>query len=350
MGSRLGTSLHPRKVAVFAVLAVLAFGLTAFTATRAGASSKSGITIGFSQGLPMNSYHQVMVKTYNASVAQLKKEGKVASSQMAVANGNASTQVSQINALILKKVDVLVIDPASTSALNASIERATKAGIKVLIFNDGPVTTKSAYELNFDLAAMMKDEGTYIANRLKGKGNVLSVRGVAGTGSDDQLNAGVKAAFKPHAGIKVVSEVYGEWDNSTTQSKVASVLPSLPSIDAIIDQGGETYGAIQAFQAAGRKVPIVVFGNRGLDLKWWYKEWKKSGFTAFSDSANPGIGSVIPYVAYHLANGDKVPKNMVMPTFAITQAMMPKFKNTPTGGLATNVYDDAWVKTHLLNQ
>ena len=346
-------SIHLRRGSWAALLVgALVAGVSAYSASSAHASKKASITIAFSQGLPMNSYHQVMVGSFDKAANALKAKGLIAGYTMASANGNATTQVSQINALILKRVSVLVVDPASTSALNAAIDRATKAGIPVLVFNDGPVTTSSAYELNFNLTSMMKAEATFIAKRLHGKGNVLEVRGVAGNGAEAALHAGVVQGFKPYPGIKIVSSVYGDWDNSTTQSKVAQVLPSLPKIDAEIDQGGETYGAIQAFKAAGQPIPVVVFGNRGLDLKWWAAYHKTHpSFTAESAAANPGIGSVVPYLAYHLAAKDvKVPKTMVMPVLFITQAMLPKFVNTPTGGLAHFDYNDAWVKAHLLNQ
>ncbi|MBW4078550.1 MAG: substrate-binding domain-containing protein [Acidobacteria bacterium] len=341
--------LARRKWANLSVATALAVG-GAVMVSNGVSSASSQITIGFSQGITLNSYHQVMVASFEQAANTLKSEGKISGYSIASANGNASTQVSQINALILKHVSVLVIDPASPSALNASIQRATNAGIPVLVFNDGPVTTKAAYELNFNFAKMMKQEATYIAQRLHGKGNVLEVRGQAGTASDVALHQGVIQGFKPYPGIKIVSSVYGNWDNSSTQSAVAKVLPSLPAIAAEIDQGGETYGAIQAFLSGGRSVPLVVFGNRGLDLKWWanYRKTHPS-FTTESASANPGIGSVVPYIAYHLAAKDvKVPKNMDMPVLWITQSTLSKYLNTPTGGVAHINYNDNWVKSNLL--
>lgn len=315
------------------------------------AAAKSHITIGFSQGLPTNSYHQVMVESFDQAANTLKSKGLISGYTIASANGNASTQVSQIDALILKHVSVIVIDPASTSALNAAIQRAVSIGIPVLVFNDGPVTTKAAYELNFNLTAMMTTEAKYLAKRLHGRGNVLEVRGQAGTGSDVQLHRGVLAGFKPYPHIKIVSSVYGDWDNSTTQSKVAQVLSSLPTINAVIDQGGETYGAIQAFLAAGRPVPDVVFGNRGLSLKWWASYHKSHPrFTAMSTAANPGIGSVVPYLAYDLATHKRVPKNMVMPTLTITQQTLAKYLKTPAGGVAHANYTASWVTRNLVSK
>ncbi len=56
--------------------------------------------------------------------------------------------------------------------------------------------------------------------------------------------------------------VYGKWDEATAQKAVAGILPSLPKIDAVVDQGGDGYGAIMAFKDAGRPIPMVMTGNR----------------------------------------------------------------------------------------
>ena len=57
------------------------------------------------------------------------------------ANNSVNTQISQINDLILAKVNVILIDPTSSTALNGVISKAMAAGIKVLVFSDGPVTS-----------------------------------------------------------------------------------------------------------------------------------------------------------------------------------------------------------------
>lgn len=42
--------------------------------------------------------------------------------------------------------------------------------------------------------------------------------------------------------IKIVAEVYSEWTGSIAQKEIASVLPSLDQVDAVLGEGGDGYG------------------------------------------------------------------------------------------------------------
>ena len=83
-------------------------------------------------------------------------------------------------------------------------------------------------------------------------GNLLEIRGLAGTSIDDAIHAGILEGVKEHPDFKIVSSVTGDWDQTTAQKAVATVLPSLPPIVGVVDQGGDGYGAAQAIAAAGK--------------------------------------------------------------------------------------------------
>ena len=319
-------------------------------APNGGKSPKSSIVIGFSQSYTGNSYRKALDVAFNKEAAALEKEGRINSVKFEDANNSASTQESQISDLILEHVSVLLIDPASPTALNGVIAKAASAHIPVLVFNDGPVTSKVPYQLDFNNPLMDEVMAKYIAKRLHGSGNVLEIRGIAGTATDEGFHQGVLRGFKPFPHIHIVGSIYGNWTESVTESAVASAVSGLPKVNAIITQGGEGYGAIKAFQAAGRRVPLVVFGNRGYSLHWWWKEHAKNGYTSMSISANPGIGAAAAYVGWVIASGGKVPKNMTMPLLSITQAQLHSYLSVPLTGIAIKVYPNTWYRTHLLNQ
>jgi ribose transport system substrate-binding protein len=312
-------------------------------------SSTKAISIGFSQAFSSNSWQTANNAAAESAIKVLKKQGKISSYKFLDANNSVSTQISQINDLILAHVSVILIDPTSSTALNGVIAKATAAKIPVLVFSDGPVTSTKPYELEFPLKQYEVVSAQYIAQRLHGKGNVLDIRGVAGTGGDQTMQSGVIAGFKPYPGIKIVGSVYGGWDEATTESKVAQLLPSLPKIDAVIQQGGEGYGVAQAFQAAGRPIPLIVMGNRGEELRLWSTEHQKNGYTTMSMSANPGIGASAVYVGYAIATGQKVPKSMVFPNLTITQSDLSQYTNIPTGGVATKSYSQAWTQQNVIH-
>jgi ribose transport system substrate-binding protein len=342
-----------RKAAALALAlgSVLALaGCGAATSPASSGSHGSKIIIGFSQSYTGNSYRKELDRDFVAVAKKMEARGEIAGYDFLDANNSVSTQISQIDDLILKHVSIILIDPASPTALNGVIAKAIHAGIPVLVFNDGPVTSTLPYQLNFNNFQITGIPARYIAQRLHGHGNVLEIRGIAGTETDIQMHQSVLNVFSKYPGIKIVGSVYGNWTETVAESAVAGLLPSLPKVDAIVTQGGEGYGAIQAFQAAGRPIPLVVGGNRGYFLHWWWQEYKTKGYQTISESANPWIGGAAVYVALDILHGKKVPKNMTMPVLTITQQELPQYKDIPVTDLAQKAYNNAWVTDHLLSQ
>lgn len=338
------------KAALGAGVAGLLVAACASSAASPTGHSSGKITIGFSQAFSSNAWQKANNQAVATAVGVLKKEGKIGGYTFVDANNSAKTQISQIQDLILQHVSVLMIDPTSASALNGVIAKAIHAGIHVLVFSDGPVTSTLPYELVFNLASTGEALTKYIGQRLHGKGDIINIRGVAGAGGDQAFQNGVAEGLKAYPGLKVVNTIYGNWDNATTESKLAGELASLPHVNAVVQQGGEGYGAAEAFQAAGRKVPLIVEGNQGAELQWWYKQSKSSGYVTESIGTNPGIGAAAVYVAYAIATGAKVPKTMTYPNLTITQADLAKYQNVPSDGQATFIYNQAWTQTHILSQ
>lgn len=317
--------------------------------TSADGSTKGKILIGYSQAFSSNAWQKANNKAVETAVNALKAQGKDVDYKFTDANNSATTQISQIQDFILQKVSVLMINPTSSTALNGVIAKAIAAHIPTLVFSDGPVTSQLPYELVCDLKSTGKALTDYIAQRLNGSGNILNVRGVAGTGGDQSFQAGVEESLKAHPGLKVINTVYGNWDNATTSSRLSSILPGLPKIDAVIQQGGEGFGAAQAFKAADRPEPLIVMGNQGAELSWWNEQNKANGYTTFSIGTNPGIGAAAVYIAYDMAQGKNPPnKTMVFPNLNIAQADLPKYLDVPLDGQATQIYNQAWTEANVI--
>ena len=102
-----------------------------------------------------------------------------------------------------------------------------------------------------------------------------------------QFTPGSSRGSSKHPEFKIVNSVEGDWDQTTAQKAVATVLPSLPEIVGVVDQGGDGYGAAQAFAGAGRKQPIIIMGNRQDELAWWKEQKAKNGYTTWSASIAP---------------------------------------------------------------
>ena len=322
----------------------LAVAGTAAAADGVATGDTSGKKIAFSNSYAGNSFRQVMIKSFEEMGAKAKADGKVADTAVVSANNSVTEQASQIQNLILQGYDAIVVLAGSDTALNGAIKDACDAGIVVVAFASG-VTEPCAYVVDYNLDSYAGAELDFIAEKLgHGPANILEIRGMAGDGFDKRLNEGVNRALAAHPDYKKVGEVYGQWTATVAQKEVSGILPSLPKIDAVLTQGGDGYGAAQAFKAANRPLPIIIMGNRQDELALWKEEHDATGYETFSLGATPSVSQVAFWVAQQILAGKEVPKFVEVPLLEINQPDLDAWlKTVPEGGVVNAEYPQALV-------
>lgn len=307
-----------------------------------------GYVIGFSNSYNGNTYRQAMEGYLKEAAEELQKTGEVSEVIFAESNQNNSTQVQQIENFILQGVDAIIIDPGSATALNGAIQEASEAGIPCIIINDGPVSSEAelCYQINFDTIAQMGYLTEYVCEAIGGKGNIIELRGTAGSEFDNIAHEGVLKVLEKYPDIKVVAEIYTDWTGSKAQSELASVLPTLDKVDGVVTQGGDSYAAVQAFQSAGLDLPIIGGDNRGYFLKWWANE-APEGYDTVSVSSNPWDGATGLYVAVDILDGKDVPKEMIHPFGIVTKDEVKDYADVADEAICCPTFDRDWVRENL---
>ena len=321
-----------KTVALGAILSTMVAG-SAFADT-------SKAKIAFSNNYAGNSWRQAMLKSYEAVTKKAVADGKVGASDIfTTADKEVPTQAAQLQNLILQGYNGIVINAGSPDALNGAVKQACDAGIVVVSF-DGIVTEPCAYRVVVDFKAMGIEEVAQMAKFQPKGGNLLEIRGLAGTSIDEAIHQGILDGVKAHPEFKIVNSVTGDWDQTTAQKAVATVLPSLPDIVGIVDQGGDGYGAAQAFAAAGKPRPTIIMGNRQDELQWWKEQKAKDGYKTWSASIAPGVSSLAFWVAQQVLDGHKdIPHDMLVPYLAFTQDDFEKhLPEIEKGGVASHEY------------
>jgi ribose transport system substrate-binding protein len=317
--------------------------LSASVIAGAASADTSGKKIAFSNNYAGNSWRQAMLKSYDLVTKKAVADHVVAAADVfTTADKEVPTQAAQIQNLILQGYDAIVINASSPDALNGAIKQACDAGIVVVSF-DGIVTEPCAWRVVVDFKDMGKQEVEQMAKFQPKGGNLLEIRGLAGTSIDEAIHNGIVEAVAAHPEFKIVSTVTGDWDQTTAQKAVATVLPSLPEIVGVVDQGGDGYGAAQALAAAGRPRPTIIMGNRQDELQWWKEQKDKDGYTTWSASIAPGVSTLAFWVAQQILDGHKdVPHDLLVPYLAFTQADFEAALPTiEKGSVASHEYTQA---------
>lgn len=317
------------------LIGTLAVVLMSGTALAETASKR----IALSNNYAGNSWRQAMLTSWEKVTGAAVADGVVAAADaFTTAENQATEQAAQIQNMILQGYDAIVINAASPTALNGAIEEACAAGITVVSF-DGIVTAPCAWRIAVDFKAMGQSEIDYLAQKLPDGGNLLEIRGLAGVFVDDEISAGIHAGVAANSQFEVAGSVHGDWAQDVSQKAVAGILPSLPEIAAVVTQGGDGYGAAQAFAAAGRPTPLIIMGNRQDELLWWKEQKDANGYETMSVSIAPGVSTLAFWVAQQILDGKDVSKDLVVPFLRIDQDNLEEnLAKTEVGGVANVEY------------
>jgi len=322
--------------------AILAISLVLPAATAI--ADTSGKRIALSNNYAGNSWRQAMLKSWDKVGKKAVGDGVIAAADpFTTAENQVTEQAAQIQNLILQGYDAIVVNAASPDALNGAVKEACDAGITVVSF-DGIVTEPCAWRIAVNFKQMGKDEVLYLAKKMPKGGNLLEIRGLAGVFVDDEISAGIHEGVKENPQFKIVGSVHGDWAQDVSQKAVAGILPSMPEITAVVTQGGDGYGAAQAFKAAGRDTPLIIMGNRQDELTWWKEQKDANRYETMSVSIAPGVSTLAMWVAQQILDGQSVPKDLTVPFLRIDQHNLEaNLANTEKGGVANVEYtlDDA---------
>ena len=300
----------------------------------------SGKKIALSNNYAGNSWRQAMLQSWDKVTKPAVEAGIVAAADpFTTAENQATEQAAQIQNLILQGYDAIVVNAASPTAINGAVKEACDAGIIVVSF-DGIVTEPCAWRIAVDFAGMGKSEIDYLKEALPEGGKLLEIRGLAGVFVDDEISKGIHAGVAENPQFEIVGSVHGDWAQDVAQKAVAGILPSLPEgIVAVVTQGGDGYGAAQAFAAAGRPTPTIIMGNRQDELAWWKEQKDANGYKTMSVSIAPGVSTLAFWVAQQILDGKEVPKDLIVPFLRIDQdTLEANLESTPVGGVANVEY------------
>ncbi|MFC5218997.1 substrate-binding domain-containing protein [Streptomyces coerulescens] len=267
-----------RRRLLFGTAAVSAGALlTACTSNDSGSSDNSAeqapvadgkpgkpVTIGFAGPQADHGW----LNAINVNARERAKTYKDVTLEITEGSNDTAAQIGQIETLINKKVDVLVILPADGKALTQVGLKAMRAGIPVINL-DRVFNSPQAYRcwIGGDNYGMGLNAGHYIGEKLKDKPNarVIELAGMDTLELTKQRTQGFDDALKNYPNIKKVARQAAEFTVESGQAKMAALLQANKNFDALWnhddDQG---VGALRAIEQAGRDDFLMVGGAGAL--------------------------------------------------------------------------------------
>lgn len=297
-------------------LAVLLMVVLVFTiASQASVLAKDKITIGWVT-------FSLEVAYFQNSVAGARAEAEAQGVDLVVLDPRADVQrqVTQVEDLIARGVDAIVIDAIESSALIGAVDEATQRGIKVLAVDtyiDHPelVTTVSVPNL-----AATREFSQFIAgwimSKYDGKANV----GIMLASTEIQLERrdGFVQSMATIPDAKVVATGDGRNIYERALSEAEDMLTAHPEINVIYATGDpQLMGALAAAEAQGRK-DIAFFGWD--DIPDHYIPPVQDGRILGFVNQQPSVkGHIALDLAVKAIKGEEVPKSVGVPIKIVTK-------------------------------
>ena len=271
---------------------------------------------------------------------KLKAEGVVSEYYITNSNEDINKQISDMQDLITKKVDAIVITAASPTALAPVVEEAAEAGIKVVSFDNVVETDEQVATVGIDEKEFGRIGAEWLVDKLDGKGKIVVLNGIAGTATDSLRWGGAEEVFKQYPDIEILGSANASWDYAQGKAAMESMLSAYPEIDGVWSQGGAmTQGAIDAFIAAGRDlVPMTSEGNNGAIRAWI--ENKDKGLSCIAPSNPTYTSAEALRVVIKALNGEDIPGNVVMDIETVTEENVDQYYRS-------DMPDSFWVLTEL---
>ena len=164
-------------------------------------------------------------------------------------------QVADIQDLISRGVDLLIVSANTQQALDPAVSQAMAAGIPVVMVDRRVASDNFVTFVTASDAMMGRLFAQWIVEKLHGKGNVVMLAGQAGSSPSENREKPAREVFAQYPGIKVLETVYSDWSPVKGKQVMQAMIAKYgKQIDAVWSAHGlQTPGSIEAFIEAGYK-------------------------------------------------------------------------------------------------
>jgi inositol transport system substrate-binding protein len=234
------------------------------------------------------------------------------------AQRSAERQVQQVEGFIAQKVDAIILNPCEVEASSPAVDKALAAGIPIVNVNSETKSAPTAFVGSQDEESARIAMG-YIAQRLKGQGNVVMMHGFMGQAAQIKRDQGAQEILAQQPGLKLLAAQTAEWDRAKAMSLMENWIQAYGSkINAVFAQNDEMgMGALLALERANLKDRVIVVSVDAIaDALQAVKDGRLDA-TVFQDAQ--GQGSLAVETAVKIVKKQPFDKQVFIPFKLVTR-------------------------------
>lgn len=241
-------------------------------------------------------------------------------------NYDVNNQTNQMDNFISSRVDLIILGAADSKGIAPAVIRAKAAGITVVAVDVGAEGGVDATVMSDNKQAGQED-GDYIVDRLKGKGQIVIVNGPPVTSIQDRM-AGALAVLKKHPEIKILSQDQNAGGSRDGGLRVMSdLLTAFPKLDAVFGVNDPTaIGCELAAKQAKRSEFFIVGVDGSPDAVPLLKD-PNSPFAATASQDPYTMAQKAVEIGYNIMQGKKPDQEITLiPVQLITKDNAGEYK------------------------
>lgn len=260
------------------------FGVAALLVAVSSAASAAGEKIGLVVSTQNNPFFVTLKEGAVKKANELGYELIVLDSQ-----NDPSKELGNVEDLLVKGVDVLLINPTDSDAVVSSVRAANRSKIPVVTLDRAANGGKVVSHVASDNVLGGEVAGNYIVEKLGGKGKVVELEGIPGTTAARDRGEGFNKAIVGK--LDVVAKQAADFDRTKGLPVMENILQAQPEINAVFAHNDEmALGALKAIESSGRKNVIVVGFDATDDAVAAVKDGKLSATVAQKPAEIGAIG------------------------------------------------------------
>jgi ribose transport system substrate-binding protein len=277
------------------------------TAPEAPAPEGGPFTIGISNPFISSEYRTQMIAELIEVNKEYMDQGITTELVIESADTDVAGQIQQLQNLIAKDVDAILVNPGDVNGLNATLQEALDKGI-IVISVDQELDVPGVYNVGIDQKEWAMTSAKWLADALNGEGDIVEIEGFPGHPANVARMEGVDEVFADYPGINVLARDTGKWDEATGQQVMSNFLAAYPNLDGYWTQDGMAIGALQAVMAANpAQWPVGVGEGRCQFIKLWQEVLDTNpDFQTIAVANPPGVSPTGLRIAVNMLLGKEV--------------------------------------------
>ncbi|MFF1445602.1 ABC transporter substrate-binding protein [Streptomyces sp. NPDC058295] len=280
-------------------------------------SDLKNATVGFSQSEKEANPFRI------AETQSIKDEAKKRGVKLLTANAQSqfSKQISDVQDLLAKGADLLVIAPLNSDGWNPVLQAAAAKKVPIVTI-DRKINATACKDYVSFIASDFVEQGRRAADQMiaatGGKGEVAILLGSAGNNVTTERTKGFKDRIAEKApDLKVVFEQTGDFAREKGQQVTEQLIQSKPGIKGIYAENDEMgLGAVAALKGAGKKAGdveiVTVDGTRNA------VQGIVDGWISGVVESNPRFGPLAFQTLDTFTKGESVAQDIVIEDGAYT--------------------------------